>query len=135
MLTTGKIYAKGNKRHVRTGIKLCKKYLSDLTSDDVILDIGCGTGEITQFLATSGGKVTGIDKNFDIVQYAKEHNRGENISYEIIDAQVMSNNIYCNIEQFLHYYNYSLTTPKFQISEILSFHKSMPFYCKLYNDL
>ena len=98
MLTTGKIYAKGNKSQVSSGIELCKKYLSDLTSDDVILDNGCGTGEITHFLATSGSKVTGIDNNIDIVRYAKEHNRGENISYEIIDAQVRSNNIYHNIE-------------------------------------
>ena len=98
MLTTGKIYAKGNEIQVSSGIELCKKYLSDLTSNDVILDIGSGTGETTQFLARRGGKVTGIDNNTDIVCYAKEHNRGENISYEIIDAQVRSNNIYHNIE-------------------------------------
>ena len=135
MLTTGKIYAKGNERHVSTGIKLCKKYLSDLTSDDVILDIGCGTGEITQFLATSGGEVTGIDNNLDIVHYAKQYNGGENISYEITDAQVMSSNIYYNIELLLHYYNNSSTTPKFQISEILSFLKSCLFIIKQYHDL
>ena len=88
MLTTGKIYAKGNDIQVSNGIKLCRKYLSDLTSDDVILDIGCGTGEITNFLATSGDEVTGIDKNFDIVQYAKQHSGGENINFEISDAQV-----------------------------------------------
>ena len=93
MLTIGKIYAKGNEIQIRNGIKLCKKYLSDLTSDDVILDIGCGTGEITNFLATSGGEVTGIDNNIDIAHYAKQHNGGENISYEIIDAQVRINNI------------------------------------------
>ena len=96
MLTTGKIYAKGNEIQVSSGIKLCKKYLSDLTSDDVILNIGCGTGEITQFLATSGGEVTGIDKNFDIVQYAKQHNGAENINFEIIDAQVRINNNFKN---------------------------------------
>ena len=89
MYTTGATYARGNNCQVTDGIELCKKYLPDLTPDDVILDIGCGTGEITHFLAKkSGAKVTGIDKIPELIQYAKLNNGGANINYEVVDAQV-----------------------------------------------
>ena len=89
MFTTGKIYAKGNDSLVNIGIELCKKYFDDLTPDDVILDIGCGTGETTHFLAeTTGAKVTGIDIIPDMIQHAKLNNFHENISYEVVDVQV-----------------------------------------------
>ena len=89
MLATAKVYAKGNMVQVRKGIKLCQTYLSDLTSDDVILDIGCGTGEVTYYLSeTSGAKVTGVDKNSDFIQYAKLNNSNQNMKYDHLDVQV-----------------------------------------------
>ena len=89
MLTTGKIYAKGNKTQVRNGIKLCQTYLTDLTSDDVILDIGCGTGEVTYYLSeTSRAEVTGVDQNLDCIQYAKLNYCNKNIKYEHLDVEV-----------------------------------------------
>ena len=89
MFTTGKIYAQGNSSQVNLGIELCKKYFVDLTPDDFILDIGCGTGKTTHFLArTTGAKVTGTDINPDMIQYAKLNNYHENICYEVVDAQV-----------------------------------------------
>ena len=89
MNTTGAIYARGNNSQVAKSVEVCQKYLPDLTSDDIILDIGCGTGEVTNFLAErSGAKVTGIDNNPDLIQYAKLNNDHANIHYELVDAQV-----------------------------------------------
>ena len=83
------MYAKVNSFQVNSGRALCEKYLPDLTPDDVILDIGCGTGETTLYLAKiSGAKVTGIDVNPDMIQYAKLNNYHENVCYEVVDAQV-----------------------------------------------
>ena len=89
MYSSGAIYARGNSCQVTDGIEVCKKYLPDLTPDDVILDIGCGTGEVTKYLAeSSGAKVTGIDNNPDMIQHAKLYNINANINYELVDAQV-----------------------------------------------
>ena len=89
MLISGNIYAQINSYQVKNSRALCEKYLSNLTSDDVILDVGCGTGETTHFLArTSRGKVTGIDLNPDMIQYANLNNYHEYVCYEVVDAQV-----------------------------------------------
>ena len=94
MNTTGTIYARGNNSQVAKSVELCQKYLPDLTAGDVILDIGCGTGEVTHFLAErSGAKVTGIDNNPDLIQYAKLNNGHANIHYELVDAQVKTTSI------------------------------------------
>ena len=89
MYTTGAIYARGNKSQVTSSMKLCQKYLPDLHPDDVVLDVGCGTGEVTKYLAErSGAKVTGIDSNPDMIQHAKLYNNDTNINYELVDVQV-----------------------------------------------
>ena len=65
MNTTGQLYEKGNHRQIQNATNLCNKYLKDLSSDDVILDIGCGACQITKCLAVkSGADVTGTDINF-----------------------------------------------------------------------
>ena len=89
MFTTGEMYVKVNSFQVSNGRALCEKYLPDLTPDDDVLDIGCGTGETTQYLAKkSGAKVIGIDVNPDMIKYAKLNNYHENVCYEVVDAQV-----------------------------------------------
>ena len=68
MYTTGAIYARGNNFQVNSSIEFCQDYMSDLIADDVVLDIGCGTGEVTKYLAErSGAKVIGIDNNPNII--------------------------------------------------------------------
>ncbi|CAH3106974.1 unnamed protein product [Porites lobata] len=52
---------------------------------DVILDLGCGTGELSAYLAElvgPEGKVIGVDPDKERIQLAKEtHNQIENLSF------------------------------------------------------
>ena len=92
MNTTGQLFEKSNHRQIQNAINLCKKYLKNLSSDDVILDIGCG--EITKYLAVkSGANVTGIDINPDMIEYARLNNNDTNKSYERVHAQTCNNQI------------------------------------------
>lgn len=52
-------------------IDLFIKYLKDENKES-ILDIGCGTGEITLYFQNNNFKVTGIDFSENMLKYAKE---------------------------------------------------------------
>lgn len=50
--------------------------------DDVILDIGCGRGELTNAMARTAKKVIGVDYSEDAIKIAKKHFEGkENLEY------------------------------------------------------
>ena len=89
MYAPAAVYARGNTSQVTEGIELCQKYLPDLTPDDVVLDIGCRTGEVTKYLTERYScKVTGIDNNPDMIQHVQLYNNDTNINYELVDVQV-----------------------------------------------
>ena len=51
-----------------------------------VLDIGCGAGFLTNFLAEHGHEVTGIDLSPQSLELAKEKDATKQVSYEIADA-------------------------------------------------
>ncbi|QRN40729.1 MAG: bifunctional 2-polyprenyl-6-hydroxyphenol methylase/3-demethylubiquinol 3-O-methyltransferase UbiG [Neisseriaceae bacterium] len=57
-----------------------------------ILDVGCGGGILTESLAKSGGKITGIDLAYDSIEVAKLHAERQDlaIDYQVIDVEQLS---------------------------------------------
>src|SRR5690349_18979566 len=66
------------------------KYGEDLINwlqpkeDEHILDVGCGTGELTNELSKSGATITGIDASEQMIYKAKQH--FPNIQFFVKDA-------------------------------------------------
>lgn len=50
---------------------------------DFILDVGCGSGVIANFLGQSGAKVWGIDGNKDALNFARETFKAPNLEYHL----------------------------------------------------
>jgi 2-polyprenyl-6-hydroxyphenyl methylase/3-demethylubiquinone-9 3-methyltransferase len=54
-----------------------------------ILDVGCGGGILTEYLAAAGAEVTGIDANRDLIEVARLHAKDTNldIRYECVSIE------------------------------------------------
>lgn len=63
-------------------------------SNNLILDIGCGGGILTESLAEVGGKATGIDLSEEAIQVATLHakDRGLSVEYEVASAEEYAEN-------------------------------------------
>ena len=53
-----------------------------------VLDIGCGTGQLTSAIAEAGGIVTGIDNDEGMVTLARQNFPG--VEFEVMDARAMT---------------------------------------------
>lgn len=70
-----------------------KKNLSkfcELVSGDV-LDAGCGSGSVTEFLCEQGFETVGIDNAEGMVKYARENKEGRYLRMDISDLDFDSN--------------------------------------------
>lgn len=77
----------GNGIHPKHMImKYHKFFLENVSSNDVVLDIGCGNGFNSYCISKKVKKVIGIDINKENVKYAKENYRSNNIEYIYGDA-------------------------------------------------
>lgn len=52
-----------------------------LRNNDTILDLGCGTGDVSVLLARKASTIIGIDNNAELLLYAERNNKAENIHY------------------------------------------------------
>jgi trans-aconitate methyltransferase len=59
--------------------------LLDAKEGEHILDLGCGTGHLTEKIAASGAKVVGVDKSADMIRQACESYPG--LRFEVMDAR------------------------------------------------
>ena len=84
-------YDRVNIQQFESGIELTR--LADVRKDDLILDLGCGTGRITAELAslTPKGNVIGIDPSIEMINRATDRCRDiKNVTFHNIPAQSMT---------------------------------------------
>ncbi|MCL2420991.1 MAG: methyltransferase domain-containing protein [Defluviitaleaceae bacterium] len=74
----------GNHNFVTEYGKGLLEYITDDTADQSILDLGCGTGELTYELAKKAGTVIGIDSSQSMIQKAKA--TYPQIEFHVMDA-------------------------------------------------
>ena len=61
-------------------------FIDNIEKDSKVLDVGCGSGELSFDLAKKALMVVGIDLNQKYLERAKEKNKTENIEYILGDA-------------------------------------------------
>jgi len=64
--------------------KLTRELLTNLQADS-ILELGCGTGKNTSFLAQIGTKVEAVDFSDGMIQKAREKVKAENVTFSMMD--------------------------------------------------
>jgi len=63
---------------------------ADIKNNDVVLEVGCGTGSLTQSLAELAGKVIAIEADYTLAEIAKKQLlKAENV--EIITTDILEN--------------------------------------------
>ncbi len=62
---------------------------SPFNSDDSILDIGCGSGKTTHYIASqlTSGQVAGIDKSPNMIEFATAHFKRDNLNFHVSDVE------------------------------------------------
>lgn len=58
-----------------------------IKSNEIILDLGCGLGYVTNLLSQKAGKVIGIDINAELLNEAQKSYQGENIQFITADIR------------------------------------------------
>ncbi len=81
-------------RTYNTHFSFVWEFASDLLSvldprpGEKVLDVGCGTGQLTSAIAEAGAEVTGIDNDEAMVGLARQNFPG--VAYEVVDARRMT---------------------------------------------
>lgn len=63
------------------------KFCRDYVKDRDILDIGCGQGYGSNYLAGFARQVTGIDYNQEVIDYARDKYRNNNLTFEVLNVK------------------------------------------------
>lgn len=61
-----------------------------LGKHNTVLDIGCGTGSISQHLGAMGYEVTGVDLDDDTIKECKKNNAYNNVKYVLGDGEKLN---------------------------------------------
>ncbi len=78
-------HAGNNQRLTKVKTKLSQLVKPGMT----ILDIGCGTGITSHFMAQLGGKVTAVDIAPKLIEYAKKESKHKNVKYICQDVTTL----------------------------------------------
>lgn len=63
---------------------------ADITQDDVVLEVGCGTGSLTQALAEKAGKVIAVEIDPTLAQIASQQLEEKN-NVQILNTDILEN--------------------------------------------
>lgn len=67
-----------------------------ITAEDNVIDLCCGNGLLTKYIATNAGFVLGIDFSAKMIKNANHYNTGDNIEYlhhDVIKINELTNSI------------------------------------------
>ena len=64
--------------------------ICDLTNNDIVCDVGTGTGIVADYLSKYCKKVDGIDISSDMLKIAKEKNDRANVEFHLMNAENIS---------------------------------------------
>ncbi len=83
------IYTGFMKRNSMAYDELCLRIQKHLTQTDSILELACGTGQLTYRLAKAVKMWTATDFSAKMVEEAKKQGKGTNIKFEVADATAL----------------------------------------------
>ena len=83
-------YEKGVIKNISAYNKTLDATKKHLRTDDIALDLGCGTGSIALKLAHSVEKITGVDISSKMIKIAKE----KAISQETVNVEFLKSNLF-----------------------------------------
>ena len=61
---------------------------ANISSDDVVLEVGCGTGSLTEALAEEAGRTIAVERDRDLAEIAKRQLENA-VNVEIINADIL----------------------------------------------
>ncbi|XP_070532684.1 juvenile hormone acid O-methyltransferase-like [Ptychodera flava] len=85
-------YSRNRKGQHGVGLRLLSLWKDEWKKGDVVLDIGCGTGELTKMIAENDdvNQVIGIDISAKAIDFARQHNSVDGkIKYLVGDAMLL----------------------------------------------
>ena len=65
--------------------KIKKELAGIIKKDMAVLDLGCGTGVTTRYIAELGAKVVGVDLSPKLIEFARANSNHKNIKYFVGD--------------------------------------------------
>ncbi|MBH0199457.1 MAG: methyltransferase domain-containing protein [Nitrospira sp.] len=75
----------GRKKYKRPA--LLKEWVALLPSRAVVLDLGCGAGQDTRYLATLGHRVVGLDRTMPLLRFARR--RSASVPFVLADMRAL----------------------------------------------
>lgn len=83
------------------------QFAGDFVAGKEVLDIGCGEGYGSAFLAGSAKRVMGIDYNPDVIDYARNKYRKDNLEFMVLDVANLGSlgrkfDIICSFQNIEH---------------------------------
>ena len=79
-----------NKGETPASLQIAPEFLTILSKNDIVIDIGCGSGRYSRLLVPYVNKVIGIDINQREINYASsDYQKSPDLNYCVADASIL----------------------------------------------